>query len=43
MWKSDFIIKANPKDPETFPFFVFGNKLDKADERKVILRWYNFA
>lgn len=35
MWKNDFIVKANPKDPENFPFFVFGNKLDKADERKV--------
>ncbi len=36
MWKNDFIVKANPKDPETFPFFVFGNKLDKPDERKVL-------
>ena len=36
MWKNDFIAKANPKDPENFPFFVFGNKLDKSDERKVI-------
>mmetsp|Transcript_19042 Transcript_19042/g.26426 ORF Transcript_19042/g.26426 Transcript_19042/m.26426 type:complete len:87 (-) Transcript_19042:156-416(-) len=24
-----------PKDPVTFPFFVFGNKKDKADERQV--------
>jgi Ras-related protein Rab-7A len=37
MWKNDFIAKANPKDPDNFPFFVFGNKLDKSDERKVSL------
>ena len=29
------MVKANPSKPESFPFFVFGNKLDKADERKV--------
>jgi Ras-related protein Rab-7A len=29
------LVKANPKDHENFPFFVFGNKLDKANERKV--------
>lgn len=35
IWKQDFLAKANPKDPENFPFFVFGNKVDKANERKV--------
>ena len=35
IWKQDFLIKANPKDPENFPFFVFGNKVDRATERKV--------
>ena len=35
MWRNDFIVKANPKNAENFPFFVFGNKLDKADDRKV--------
>ena len=39
MWKNDFIVKANPKDPDNFPFFVFGNKLDKSDERKVIVHY----
>eukprot|EP00350_Pseudokeronopsis_sp_OXSARD2_P001694 CAMPEP_0170544908 /NCGR_PEP_ID=MMETSP0211-20121228/3494_1 /TAXON_ID=311385 /ORGANISM="Pseudokeronopsis sp., Strain OXSARD2" /LENGTH=69 /DNA_ID=CAMNT_0010848673 /DNA_START=291 /DNA_END=500 /DNA_ORIENTATION=- len=28
-------MKANPKDPDNFPFFVFGNKIDKTGERKV--------
>jgi Ras-related protein Rab-7A len=27
--------KALPKDPSTFPFFVFGNKKDKENERQV--------
>ena len=35
VWKQDFLIKANPKDPDNFPFFVFGNKIDKKHERKV--------
>jgi len=35
IWKQDFLVKANPKNPDNFPFFVFGNKLDKAEERKV--------
>jgi len=35
VWKQDFLVKANPKDPESFPFFVFGNKVDKANDRKV--------
>ena len=39
MWKNDFIVKANPKDPDNFPFFVFGNKLDKSDERKVSVHY----
>jgi Ras-related protein Rab-7A len=35
-WKSDFIAKAGPKYPEKFPFFVFGNKSDRAEtDRKV--------
>lgn len=29
-WKGDFITKAGPRDPNKFPFFLFGNKSDKA-------------
>jgi Ras-related protein Rab-7A len=35
IWKNDFLIKANPKNHESFPFFVFGNKIDKITDRKV--------
>ena len=37
LWRQDFLVKANPKDPDHFPFFVFGNKADKDIERKVQL------
>lgn len=32
-WKQNFLDKALPKDPTNFPFFVFGNKKDKENER----------
>lgn len=35
-WKQDFLIKANPKNSDNFPFFLFGNKFDKANDRKVV-------
>lgn len=28
-------MQCNPKDPESFPFVVLGNKVDKTNERKV--------
>ncbi len=34
-WKTEFLSQLNPKDPETFPFVVLGNKCDKTEERKV--------
>jgi Ras-related protein Rab-7A len=34
-WKTEFLSQLNPKDPESFPFVIIGNKCDRADERKV--------
>ena len=34
-WKHNFLEKCSPKDPENFPFFVFGNKKDKEHDREV--------
>ena len=28
-------MQGTPKDPENFPFIVVGNKIDKANERKI--------
>ena len=34
-WKHNFLEKCSPKDPDNFPFFVFGNKKDKEHDREV--------
>jgi Ras-related protein Rab-7A len=34
-WHTDFISKAGPKDAQNFPFFLFGNKCDRVEDRKV--------
>ena len=34
-WREDFILYADPENPEHFPFIVIGNKVDKSNERKV--------
>ena len=34
-WRTEFLNKLAPKDPDNFPFVLIGNKCDKSDERKV--------
>jgi len=34
-WREEFLNQANPKNPESFPFVVLGNKVDKETERRV--------
>lgn len=34
-WRDGFNEHAGPQDPQTFPFFVIGNKLDQEAERQV--------
>ena len=34
-WRNEFLNALNPKDPDTFPFVLIGNKSDKVFERKV--------
>jgi GTPase SAR1 family protein len=31
-WRDDFLHQGAPRDPETFPFVVLGNKADLAEE-----------
>ncbi|ODQ68653.1 hypothetical protein NADFUDRAFT_45145 [Nadsonia fulvescens var. elongata DSM 6958] len=33
-WRDEFLVQANPRDPETFPFVVVGNKVDIEDNNK---------
>ena len=34
-WKEGFLQNAGPNDPQTYPFVVIGNKLDKEANRQV--------
>ncbi|CAH0519566.1 unnamed protein product [Peronospora belbahrii] len=34
-WRDEFLAQAGPRDPDAFPFIVFGNKVDKESERRV--------
>ena len=34
-WRTEFLNQLNPKEPETFPFVLLGNKCDKESEIKV--------
>lgn len=34
-WRSEFLKQLEPKDPDSFPFVLLGNKCDKVDDIKV--------
>ncbi len=34
-WRTEFLNKLAPKEPDNFPFVLIGNKCDRSDERKV--------
>ena len=34
-WRTEFLNQLNPKEPETFPFVLLGNKCDKENDIKV--------
>jgi len=35
-WKTQFLTKSQPKNPDSFPFFIIGNKVDLEANRAVI-------
>ncbi|CAN6661482.1 ypt/Rab-type GTPase Ypt7p [Trichomonascus vanleenenianus] len=35
-WRDEFLIQANPSDPESFPFVVIGNKIDVEDTKRAV-------
>ncbi|KAI9678563.1 MAG: Rab GTPase ypt7 [Caeruleum heppii] len=35
-WRDEFLIQASPKDPESFPFVVLGNKVDVEENKRMI-------
>ena len=34
-WRDEFLIQAGPRDPDSFPFVVLGNKIDLENQRVV--------
>ncbi|KAJ2137474.1 Ras- protein Rab-7A [Coemansia sp. RSA 1935] len=34
-WRDEFLIQVGPRDPESFPFVVVGNKIDMEGKRAV--------
>jgi Ras-related protein Rab-7A len=35
-WRDEFLIQAAPRDPDTFPFVVVGNKTDVEEKHRAI-------
>lgn len=35
-WRDEFLIQASPRDPDSFPFVVLGNKVDVEDSRRMV-------
>ncbi|KAI9774772.1 MAG: Rab GTPase ypt7 [Geoglossum umbratile] len=35
-WRDEFLIQASPRDPESFPFVVLGNKIDVEENKRMI-------
>ncbi|KAI9890100.1 MAG: Rab GTPase ypt7 [Vezdaea aestivalis] len=35
-WRDEFLIQASPRDTESFPFVVLGNKIDVEDSKRMI-------
>ncbi|EXJ75144.1 Ras-like protein Rab7 [Cladophialophora psammophila CBS 110553] len=35
-WRDEFLIQASPRDPESFPFVVLGNKIDLGEDRRMV-------
>ncbi|KLJ10065.1 Ras-like protein Rab7 [Blastomyces silverae] len=35
-WRDEFLIQASPRDPESFPFVVLGNKIDVEESKRMI-------
>lgn len=35
-WRDEFLIQANPTDPDSFPFVVIGNKIDVEESKRAV-------
>jgi len=37
-WREEFLIQASPRDPDTFPFVMVGNKIDMGEGKRQVAR-----
>lgn len=35
-WRDEFLVQASPRDPESFPFVLLGNKIDIEESRRMV-------
>ncbi|KAL1926498.1 hypothetical protein VTP01DRAFT_5827 [Rhizomucor pusillus] len=35
-WRDEFLVQASPRDPESFPFVLLGNKIDVEESRRMV-------
>ena len=35
-WKDEFLIQANPRDPQNFAFICVGNKIDVEESKRMV-------
>ncbi len=35
-WRDEFLVQASPRDPDSFPFIVLGNKVDVDESKRVV-------
>lgn len=35
-WHDEFLLQAQPRDPDNFPFVVLGNKVDVDESKRMV-------
>ena len=35
-WRDEFLVQASPRDSESFPFVLLGNKIDVEESRRMV-------
>ena len=35
-WRDEFLLQANPREPDSFPFIVMGNKIDIEESKRQV-------
>ncbi len=35
-WRDEFLLQSSPKDPDSFPFVLLGNKVDMEESKRQV-------